>query len=203
MTFNWVDYTLLAIFFISTVSGLLRGGAREVISLVTWIAAFIVAGLFSRPVALAFASTESAQSTVTTAAATAGEPSMLALGVSFSVLFLLTLLAGSLIGYFVNRVVEGDGISFFNRFFGAVFGLARGYLVNLLIVFIGQLSPMAEQPYWMESSLVKSFQPTVQWLGSKVQPDVESLKSKVGQTLEKITTGVQNSMAGEKKPATN
>lgn len=193
MTFNWVDYTLLAIFFISTVSGLLRGAVREIIALITWVAAFIVAGLFSKPVAMAFMSSDSA------ATATANEPSMMAVSVSFAVLFLLTMLVGAVIGHFANRVVEGGGVSIFNRFLGAVFGFARGYLINLLIVFVVQLSSFAEQPYWMESSLVKTFQPTVQWLGSKVQPDIESLKSKVGQTLDSVTTKVQNSMAGEKK----
>lgn len=198
MVLNWVDYALLAVFFISILGGLVRGGVREIISLCTWIAAFIIAGLFAKPLALAFSSSESVQATISSAATspiaetTANQVSMFALGISFLVLFLVTILVGSLIGYFANRIVEGAGISFFNRFLGAIFGFVRGYLFVLLIVFIVQLSPISQQTYWTNSSLVKSFQPAAEWLGNKVQPGIESLKSRVGQTLENITSGAQN-----------
>lgn len=201
MAFNWIDYVLLAVFLISVLGGLVRGGVREVVSLITWIAAFIIAGLFAKPLATAFSSSDSAQSAISSAStnalntlSTSGHVSLFALGASFLALFLGTIIVGSLIGYFANRVVEGAGISFFNRLLGAVFGLARGFLVNLLIVFIVQLSPIAQQTYWTQSSLVPSFQPMVEWLGNRVQPGLESLKSRVGQTLENITTGAEDSL---------
>lgn len=202
MAFNWVDYVLLAILFVSILGGLLRGGVREILSLCTWIAAFIISGLFAKPLALAFTSSDGVQSTITSAStgsfggAAAGQVSMFALGASFLVLFLATILVGSLIGYFANRIVEGGGISFFNRLLGGLFGLARGYLIDLLIVFIVQLSPISQQSYWTNSTLVKSFQPMAEWLGNKVQPGIDSLKSRVGQTLENITSGAQNSLGG-------
>jgi len=209
MTFNWVDYVFLAIFIISAVGGLLRGGVREIISLITWIAAFVIAGLFAKPLALAFSSSDSAQSAITQASsgvanmATSGQVSMLALGVSFTALFFGTILVGALIGFLLNRVVEGAGISIFNRLFGVVFGLGRGYLISLLIVFIVQLSPVSEQAYWLESSMVKTFQPAVKWLADKVQPNMESFKSKMGQTLDKITSGVENAVMPDQNAADN
>lgn len=201
MAFNWVDYLILAVFLISVLGGLVRGGVREVLSLITWVAAFIIAGLFAKPLAAAFAGSDSAQSALASASsslssvsATSDHISLFALGVSFLALFLGTILAGTFIGYFANRVVEGAGISFFNRLLGGIFGLARGFLINLLIVFIVQLSPIAEQTYWTKSALVPSFQPMVGWLGNRVQPGFESLKSRMGQTLENITTGAENTL---------
>ena len=202
MTFNWVDYLLLAVFFISVVGGLMRGGVREVMSLLTWIAAFIVASLFAKPVASYFAGSQSAQSLISSAStgsfgmSAGSQVSLFALGVSFTVLFFATIIAGSLLGYFANRIVEGGGISIVNRVLGGTFGFVRGYLIDLLIIFIVQLTPFSQENYWIQSSIVAGFQPTVQWLGNKVQPGFESLKSRMGQTLEDMTSGAEGSIMG-------
>ena len=202
MAFNWVDYALLAVFFISILGGLFRGGVKEIMSLLTWIAAFIIASLFAKPLANAFAGSEGTQSVISSASkgaldmSASTQVSLFGLGVSFIVLFFGTIIIGALLGYLANRVVEAGGISIFNRFLGGIFGLVRGYLINLLIVFLVQLTAVAEQPYWTQSSLVRTFQPTVKWLGNKVQPGFESLKSRVGQTLEGIKSGTENSAVG-------
>ncbi len=194
MVFNWVDYIFLAIFVISILGGFMRGGVREIMALFTWIAAFVIAGLFARPLASAFSSSESVQSTAFSSVSTGAvdHVSMLALGISFAALFFGTILIGFFLGYLANRVVEGVGISVFNRLLGGIFGLARGYLVNLFIVFIVQLSPLSQQSAWAKSSLVPSFEPTAQWLGEKIQPGFESLKSKMGKTIEDMTSQYQN-----------
>ncbi len=184
MTFNWVDYVLLAILLISVLGGLIRGGVREVISLIAWIAAFIIAGLFAKPVAVYFASSNSAASSASTS-----QISLFAFGASFVVLFLVTLIAGFLIGYFVNRVIESGGVSIINRFLGGAFGLLRGGLIDLLIIFVVQLSAFSQQDYWTQSTVVSAFQPTVEWLNKKVEPGLASLKSQVGKKLEDMTSG--------------
>ncbi|MGH8455040.1 MAG: CvpA family protein, partial [Nevskiales bacterium] len=43
----WVDYLILGIVLVSAVIGLFRGFFREIISLVAWIAAFMVAIYFT------------------------------------------------------------------------------------------------------------------------------------------------------------
>lgn len=197
---NWVDYSLLGIFFLSILFGLLRGGVREIISLLAWIAAFIIAGLFATPVAAHFTSSEQVQSTLSSAstsalgATAANQVPLLAIGISFCVLFFSIIILGSLFGYFANRAVEGGGISIGNRLVGGLFGLARGYLIDLLIIFVVQLTPFSQESYWGNSSLVNGFQPMVQWLGNIVQPGFESLKNQMGQSLENMTT--QNSIMG-------
>src|SRR5690606_3406086 len=45
-SFLWVDWVILAIVFISSMISLMRGFVREALSLVSWIAAFIVARMF-------------------------------------------------------------------------------------------------------------------------------------------------------------
>ena len=186
---NWVDNTILVIFLISILAGLMRGLVREMIALLTWAAAFIVSILFSSKVAAAFSGNAGVQGMVNQAAGSMGvdaaKPlSMLSIGASFVGLFVATLIVGSVINYFVSSAVEGRGISFSNRLLGGVFGLARGFLLVLFAVFLIQLTPLSDQPYWTGSQFVKSFQPMVKWLSDLVAPGLESLKHKVSDTLK-------------------
>ena len=45
--FNWFDYFLVVIIFLSLLYGLRRGFLREIISSVSWLAAFFVAIMFA------------------------------------------------------------------------------------------------------------------------------------------------------------
>jgi membrane protein required for colicin V production len=199
-SFNWIDYIILGIFLLSALSGLMRGGVREIISLLTWIAAFFIASLFAAPLATHFSNSDKVQSLVSSASssvveATSTHASLFALGVSFVLLFLATLLVGAIIGYVANSAVESGGISIINRLIGVLCGLGRGFLVNLVLIFVVQLTPVAKQPIWTDSTLVSAYQPTVTWIGNIVQPGMEAMKSKMGKTLEDFGTSVQSKAA--------
>lgn len=189
--FNWVDYVILSIFFVSVLAGLMRGLAKEVISLLTWAAAVVVASLFASRVAASFTGSQQVQSAISSASTTMGmnptqSVSVLAIGTSFVGLFVITLFIGSIINYFISHAVEGQGISFANRLLGALFGLGRGVLINLVTIFLVQLTPLGHEAAWMQSQFVRSFQPAVQWLENIVQPGIDTLKSKMGQTLQNV-----------------
>ncbi|TAL87901.1 MAG: CvpA family protein, partial [Rhodanobacter sp.] len=51
---NWVDAIILGILVLSVLMGLLRGLVAELLSLVIWVAAFVVAALFGPDVAALF-----------------------------------------------------------------------------------------------------------------------------------------------------
>ncbi|MDX1901484.1 MAG: CvpA family protein [Gammaproteobacteria bacterium] len=183
-TYNMIDKLILAVFFFSGLMGTFRGGVREVVSLLSWLAGFIVAALFSHPVAAYFSQTGAMHSLTATVSTqlesdASQQMSMVALGTSFCVLFFGTVFIGSLIGRFANSVVEGAGISLFNRLFGGIFGLGRGFLVILVFIFIVQMTEFANQELWTDSSIVKSYQPAVRWFGNLVQPHIDSLRNKV------------------------
>jgi membrane protein required for colicin V production len=113
-----------------------------------------------------------------------GAVSILTVGVCFVALFVGTLLLGTIISYLMSSITAVPGISFFNRVLGGVFGFAKGYIVNLIIIFLVQMTPAAQQSVWAQSQFVQGYQPAVVWLGNVVQPGYESLKAKVGETLE-------------------
>jgi membrane protein required for colicin V production len=190
---NWVDNVILFVFFMSVVAGLMRGLVKEVISLLTWLAAFVVAVLFSSKLAGIFTSSHQVQSMISGATSSIGintaQPvSVLSLGLSFVLLFVGTLIVGSIINSMTSKAVERTGISFSNRLLGSVFGLGRGFLIALVGIFVVQLSPIQQESYWSQSQFVTAFQPAVQWLGGIVQPGFDSLKSKVSDTLQNTNT---------------
>lgn len=194
--FNWIDYIFIAIFLFSIIMGFARGGIKEVLSLVTLIVAFFIAGSFAKPLASFFSSSQTMQTIVSSAASNLGSTaastvSTVAIGISFVVLFVGAMMVGSLIGYLASSIAL-SGFGIFNGLLGAVFGFGRGYLINLVIIFLVQLTPVSQQSFWGQSVIVSAYQPAVIWFGNFVQPGLESLKSKVGQTLQDFGTSVQS-----------
>ena len=188
-SFNWVDYIFLGVFFISMMAGLSRGLIKEVLSILTWVAAILIASMFSSKLAAAFTGSQQVQSAISNASSAIGiNPeqsfSMLSLGVSFILIFVFVMIIGSILGSIISGAAEGSGVSLINRALGAAFGLGRGFLINILLVFLVQLSPLQEQSVWTDSQLVPMFKPGAEFIANLVQPGLQALKSKVGQTLE-------------------
>lgn len=201
---NMVDKIFLLVFFLSSLVGLFRGGVREIFSFLSWVAGFIVAAMFAHPLAvylshfsaLHFLSTPAVSGvTSTNNATTQGTISVLVLGISALLLFFATVLVGSLIGSLANSAIEVSGVSFFNRLFGCVFGIARAYLLGLLVVFTLQLTPMIDKSEWKDSRIVQLYQPAVKWLSHVIQPSIDLLKDKINPTLENMGTGIQNKIS--------
>lgn len=185
---NAIDYFILTVLAISVLAGLLRGLVKEIISLLTWIAAFFVSTYFASSLAASFSGSQQVQSMMSSAGASTVHVSLLSLGISYVALFVGTLLAGSLINYFISSAVDTGGVSFANRILGGVFGLIRGILILFVMIFLIQLSPIGAQPVWMQSQFVTAFQPAVKWLDEIVQPGLASIKDKVGDTLKNVNT---------------
>jgi len=117
---NELDIAVLAIIAVSVVAGLLKGLVREIISL---------AGvLFGILLALIIAPALS----TTVARWIQHDPASYA--VAFILVFTATLVAATLIGTLLNRVIGFAHLSFPNRVLGGIFGLVRGTLIGLVIV---------------------------------------------------------------------
>lgn len=187
--FNWVDYVIIAILFFSVLAGFARGIVKELLSLITWIIAFVASSLFASKLASVFTSTAAVQTVITdtsnSVGASAAEPiSMLSLGLSFVSIFLVVLVIGSLISYVVSGAVDRVGLGVVNRVFGAIFGFVRGFLINLVLIFIVQLTSFEQETWWQQSKLVPSYQPAINWISTLVDPNFQSIKNKMNGTIE-------------------
>lgn len=191
---NWVDYVIIAIFLISVLSGFSRGLVKEVISLITLIVAVVVASLFATTLAASMTSSASVQNAVTDAsnsiAVNAGTVSQTvsyaAIGLSFAVIFAATILVGAIIGLIINLALSAGVLGIGNRLLGCVFGLGRGFILSLVLIFVLQLTVVSKQPWWQASYCVQQYQPAVAWLGSIVSPNLEMLKEKATEVMQNV-----------------
>lgn len=169
--FNWVDYVFIAVFTLSVLAGFVRGFVREILALLVLIAGFVVATIFANSLAAYF--TQS-----TGASADSQVVSYLSVGISFGVIFTGTVIAGSILSFFLSLIFQSTVLGFGNRLLGAVFGFGRGFIINLVIVFVVQLTAFGDNDAWKQSKLVEFFQPSAAWMSGVVAPTLEDLKAK-------------------------
>lgn len=147
---NWADWTLLAVIALSSLLGVKRGFVREALSLLGWGLAFFVAMTFHPVLAAEFTDTV--------------ESISLRFLLAFALLFVGTLLAASLLSYFIVTLVRVTGLGGTDRLLGALFGFARGLIVIMLIViFLPQLMPVDQESWWQGSVLIPHFLSMEDW----------------------------------------
>ena len=134
---TWLDYALLGVLLISIGWGVWRGLVREMMSLAAWIIAFLAANLFAAPFA-----------EVMPASITRPELRSLA---SFVALFLMTLVATTLAGILLSKLVRSIGLGNLDRLLGALFGLLRALLVVLVVAIAAGFTPLPRSAVWRES----------------------------------------------------
>ena len=146
----WIDYAILALIFVSLVIGLFRGFIKEAFSLVIWIVAIWIGLTFSREFSNYLTSVIDIPSA--------------RLAAAFAILFFVTFILGSIIGYLLGELVKKTGLTGSDRFAGMIFGIARGMVVVAVLVLLGGLTPLPEDPWWKESKLIPPFQTLAIWL---------------------------------------
>jgi len=146
------DMALLVAILISAIMGLMRGLLKEVLSLVTWVVAFLLALTFGPIFSEWFPFTQGT---------TAGNDVVgglvrsdtIGLVIGFVAVFVLTLIAGSLIQWVVARLVASTGLTGTDRVLGFVFGAGRGVVV--CIVLLIAIRPFAVETEWWRTSQLR------------------------------------------------
>lgn len=135
-----VDYALIAIVLISAVVGLVRGLLREVVAVLSWLAALWLAwqfgpylephlgGLLEDPQVRPWAARV--------------------------IIGIVVLLVGAAIGAIVGHFVRLSIFNATDRLFGFIFGVLRGAVLIGVLVMLGQLLRLDEEPWWRHSRLM-------------------------------------------------
>ena len=130
------DGIIVAVVGLSTAIGLVRGLAREVMSVIVWVTAVVAALLLGGPVAR-----------VLEIGAGFGTAA------GFAIVFVAVLIAGAIVQRMLAKLVRSTGIGGTDRMLGSLFGALRGGLVVLVALIA--LRPFAETTaWWLESALV-------------------------------------------------
>lgn len=153
-----IDYILAAVIIISVLAGIWRGFARELISFITWVAAFFVAFLLFETVEVILQPYIPSPAVRTILA--------------FGGLFVIVLAIGGFINLIIRWLMKYSALSIVNRFFGAVFGLLRGGAIAVLLLLAGSLTNLPDMEVWQQSQLKPYFEPVVEELKLAL-PEVE------------------------------
>jgi membrane protein required for colicin V production len=158
---TFIDYVLIAILLVSTVVSLFRGFLTEAISLAAWVVAIWAAWKFGPAVAGAL---EGSIDSLT--ARLWGARSLLLVGV---------LLAGGLLNWMVNGLLQKSGLSGVDRAIGTLFGFARGVVLASLLVVVLDLVDFSVTAWWQDSKLIPYAAPVAGVLKEAAEEGMEIL----------------------------
>ena len=117
---TFLDLFFAAIIIVSTVCAILKGLAREIISLVALVGGFILAVLYYRiPAGWLVEYTRK---------------DALADLLGFLIIFIGCILIGIILAYLVNRFLKEASLKWIDRILGGIFGFLRGWAISSIIV---------------------------------------------------------------------
>lgn len=161
-----IDWGIIVVLSLSTLLSLWRGFVREALSLLGWVAAFLVAHLFVDELAL--------QLSVAIANVTGRYIA------AYAILFVSTLVVFTLVVKVATSLVRAAGLSVLDRVLGTIFGFARGVILILVAVYvIKQLVSPQDQQWLHESVLMPHLNMLADWVQTVFANSVPS---------ERITT---------------
>ena len=133
-----VDIVISIVILISATIGMVRGFVRETVSIVIWVAAFLLAVAFGPTVA---------------ALIEVDLRDVVRLAIGWVSVFLAVLIIGAIVQRFLGALVETSGLSGFDRMVGLLFGALRGAVV--VIFALVALRPFAENYTWWQTSEIR------------------------------------------------
>lgn len=146
-----LDWGLLAVLLFSLALGAWRGLVFEVLSLMGWVLAFVVARWFAVGLGawLPWGEAQAPWRPV----------------VGFVLLFIVVVFACGLLAALASRLMKAAGLRPADRALGALFGAARGIVLLLVLVWATGFTPIPAEAWWRESRLVPALQGVLQGLG--------------------------------------
>jgi len=140
---NVFDWIILAIIIASSLYGLMRGFARELLALGAWFAGYFVARMFG------YQLSGMMESWI--------DSDLIRVSVAHVVLFVATLVLAGLVINMVGKLIAITGLSATDHLFGMVFGVIRGGLIVVIIVSLLSLTPISGDAWWQGSILIPHF----------------------------------------------
>lgn len=132
-----LDWIFLTVLLASVLLGAWRGLVYEVLSLLSWIAAFVLAQWFAADVGVRLPMGDASE--------------LLRYGAGFVLVFVVTIMAGGLLAALFKKVMSSVGLRPVDRILGAVFGASRGVLLLLLATVLLAMTPMQASAMWQQS----------------------------------------------------
>ena len=134
------DFAVMAILLVSLLFGLWRGLVYEVLSLMGWPVAFVLSKLFAGSVAPMMPGTQETMRVT----------------LAYAVVFVAALIVWGVLAWLLSRLVKAVGLGWLDRMLGGLFGVLRGGLVMLALVWLAGMTAVPEQPFWRDAQMSKT-----------------------------------------------
>ncbi|MFO1325598.1 MAG: CvpA family protein [Burkholderiales bacterium] len=133
------DAAVIVVLALSMAIAYVRGVTRELIALLAWVLGFFAAVAFTPLVGAMLPEF--------------GDHPVVRYLIAFVAILIGALVLGALIAWPLSSVIRRAGLSFVDRFLGAVFGIARGAALIMAFVLIAGLTSLPQQNWWQNSAL--------------------------------------------------
>ncbi|MBA2689674.1 MAG: CvpA family protein [Burkholderiales bacterium] len=131
---TWFDYAVLLIIGLSLLVGWLRGAVKEILSLLSWVAAFLLANAFAGDLATALLPSIINPALRTVAA--------------YAIVFIATLLVMMLLRIAVSEMVKAMGLGNVDKTLGLIVGFSKGIVIVLIGVLAAGMTALPQEPFW-------------------------------------------------------
>jgi len=133
------DYLVLFVLVSSVVISTMRGLVKEILSLLGWVVAFVVANAYGAKLAPLLPELIPGET--------------VRLMVAFVALFLGVRILMGLLSLALGALIEASGLSLADRGLGGLFGLARGVVIVLAAVILCSMTSIPQQDFWKDALL--------------------------------------------------
>ncbi len=134
------DVAAAGIMLVSLLFGLWRGLVYTVLSLLGWPLAFFLSKLFAGGIAPVLPVSQETARIVA----------------SYVLVFVVVLILWGVLVWLLSRLVKAIGLGWLDTVLGGLFGVLRGVLVILALVWLAGMTQMPEQTFWREARVSRA-----------------------------------------------
>ena len=159
--FNLFDWLILLVWVVSSIYGVVRGFAREALSILGWVSAFLLANMLADAVA------GLGQNVI-------DEPTTRYL-LGWVATFAAVLLMFGVIAAFLSKQMRQPGFNIGNRLLGGIFGLLRGVIIVAAVSILLRAGlPDSNEDLLDSAVLMKPVEWVAEWIGANFERVMES-----------------------------
>jgi membrane protein required for colicin V production len=133
------DLTAIGILLVSLGLGLWRGLVYEVLSLLGWPVAFVLSKTYAGSVANIMP----------------GAQESMRITLAYVAVFIFALIVWGVLTWLLSKLVKAVGLGWLDRVLGGLFGVLRGILVMLVLVWLAGLTNIPDYPVWQQAKSSK------------------------------------------------
>lgn len=141
------DFAVIVILLGSLLLGLWRGLVYEMLSLLGWPLAFVLSRMFAADVLPLMPAVQE----------------LVRITLAYAAVFIAALVVWGVLVWLASKLIKALGLGWLDRALGSLFGVLRGCLVVLALVWLGGMTALPEQPFWRNAQTSRAAESIALW----------------------------------------